>query len=366
MLYIQDQLDFLLYERGTSITVNGVVTTAVIEFTSKVDIEEVSLITATLIKRGDLIVIKGRHYFLDQEINISHFDTYYKAMAQSCNYSINFIVNNAPMNFDAIVSSKAFDITTTQMLMLPVGKLMVTIQNNNYSNQIILGDRFIKMGFAWKVTGMDRSHTNLIILTCDMFPTIQGDDMNNEIPYYVANSSHTYVVSATPTSASIVLSATQQLTTSVTDKAVLVSNPTFTYSSNAPTIATVSSTGLITAIALGSATIVVSFLGLDGVTYSKTVAETSINSVARTFSISGASPIPVGADKVYSIIDGATSQLITDLTFTYVSANLTNGTISSSTSNTFTFHPINNSQVKVTATSGSYSCFKVISISGSF
>jgi len=369
MLYIQDQLNFLLYERGTPITVNGILTTAIIEFKSTIDIEEVNLITPTLIKRGDLIGIKGRNYLIDQEINIVHYDAYYKAIAMSCNYSIKFIVNNDPMSFDTIVSSKMFDITSTQMLLLPVGKLMVTIQNNNYSNQIILGDRFIKMGFAWKVTGMDRSHTNLIILTCDMVPTMVGDDMNNEVPYYTANSSHTYVLSTTPASASIAINATQQLTTSVTDKAVLVSNPTFSYSSNAPTIATVSNVGLITAISVGSATIIVSFTGLDGVVYSKTIAMAITTVVARTFTLTGASPISPATpivDKVYTVIDGATGLAVTDLVFTYVSSNLTNCTITSSTSNTVTIHPMVASQVKITATSGTYAPFKIISIANGF
>lgn len=369
MLYIQDQLNFLLYERGTSITVNGILTSAIIEFKSTIDIEEVNLITPTLIKRGDLIGIEGRNYLIDQEINIIHFGDYYKAIAMSCNYSINFIVNNAPMSFNTIVSSKAFDITTTQMLMLPVGKLMVTIQNNNYSNQIILGNRFIKMGFAWLITGIDRSHTNLIILTCDMNPTMVGDDINNEIPYYVANSSHTYVLVSTPVSASIAINATQQLTTSVTDKAVLVSNPTFSYSSNAPTIATVSSTGLITAITIGSATIIVSFTGLDGIVYSKTIAMTITATVSRTFTLTGSSTLSLNVplvNQTYTVIDGATGVAVTDLVFTYTLSNASLVTIVSSTSNTVTLKGVASGQEKISAINSTYAPFKIVNVASGF
>ena len=116
--------------------------------------------------------------------------------------------------------------------MLPVGKIMVTLAFSIDTNQIKLQDRFIKMGSPWKISGIDKTHDGLIILTCDIDLIITGDDMGNEIPFYEGNSTHSYVLSSTPTTVSIAVGATQQLTTNAMDNSVLVVNPNFTYSSS--------------------------------------------------------------------------------------------------------------------------------------
>jgi len=369
MLYIQDQLDFLLYERGTSITVNGIPTTAIMEFKSTIDIEEVDLITSTLIKRGDLICIEGRNYLIDQEINIIHFGAYYKAIAMSCNYNIKFIINNVPVSYNCIVSSKTFDITTDKMLMLPVGKIVVLLPFNNNTNTIKLQDRFIKMGNPWKISGVDKTRSGLVVITADYDSIIQGDDMANEVVYYTGNSTHIYVVTSTPTSPSIVIGATQQLVSSVTDKGVLVSNSTFTYSSLSPSIATVSTNGLITGVSLGTATIVVSFLGLDGVTYSKSVTSTITNAVARTFTLVGSSSLSLNVplvNQTYTVIDGATGLAVTDLAFIYTLSNASLVTIVSSTSNTVTLKGVASGQEKLSAINSTYAPFKIVNVASGF
>jgi len=299
---------------------------------------------------------------------LERFDTYYEAIAQFCNYNIKFIIDNVPIAYNCIVSSKTFDLTVDKMLFLPTGKIMVNLSFSNDTNTIKLGDRFIKMGSPWKISGVDKTHFGSIILQADIDLITLGDDMANEVVYYTGNSTHTYVLVSMPASTSIVIKSTQQLISTVTDKTILVSNPTFTYSSISPTIATISSTGLITAIALGSATIVVSFLGLDGVTYSKTIATTVTNAVARTFTITGSATMSITnpANSVYTVIDNATSLPVSDLVFTYVSSNINYAKVVSSTSNTVTLYPLASGQVKVTATNGSYVPFKIISVQSTF
>lgn len=366
-LYIQDEINFLLYEKGTPITINGVSQTAIVEFTDKVDIEEIKLISKVPLKRGDLIFVDGNDYLINSEENLERFDTYYKAIVQSCNYSIKFIINNVPISYSTIVSSKAFDISSGTVMMLPVGKIMVTLQFDNNSNTIQLSDRIIKMNSPFKIVGIDKTHQGLIILTCDIDLIKTGDDMANEVPTYTGNSSHAYVLSSTPVSPSIVIGATQQLTTNVTDNGVLVNLPSFIYSSVNTTIATVDKNGLITGIALGSAIIVVSFLGLDGNTYSKTIAETSVNAVARTFTIVGNSNFTIGnPDQTYTVIDGITGVACTDLTFTYTNTKPNCANIVSSTSNTVTLHALAAGQAKLSAINGTYAPYKIISVAGGF
>lgn len=367
-LYIQDQIDFLLIEKGTDITINGIPTSAIIEYMEKVDIESIKLITKAPLHRGDLITVEGNDYLINSEINLERFDKYYEGIAQSCNYDIKFIINNVPIPYNCIVSSQSFDITSDKYFMLPEGKIMVTLQFSNNTNTIKLQDRFIKMGNPWKISGIDKTHEGLIILTCDIDSIITGDDMGNEIPFYEGNSSHSYVLSSTPSPVSIVVGVTKQLATNVMDNGVLVTNPTFTYSSNTPTIASVSATGLITGVAVGTCIIIVSFVGLDGQTYTKTIATNVTAQVARTFTVSGSAEMYLNPaqNETYTVIDSATGLAVTDLTFTYSLSNYSNASIVSSTSNSVILHPLVSSQVKLTCTSGTYTTWKVISMQNSF
>lgn len=366
-LFIQDQIDFLLYEKGTPITINGTPQTAIVVYTEEVDVEEIKLICKVPIKRGDLIVVEGNNYLINSEINLKRFDTYYEGIAQSCNYSIKFIINNVPNPYNCVVSSQSFSITSNKLFDIASGKILVTLAFSNETNQIKLQDRFIKMGSPWKISGVDKTRSGLIILTCDIDLIITGDDMGNEIPFYEGNSTHSYVLSSTPTTVSIAVGATQQLTTNVMDNSVLVVNSNFTYSSNTPTIATVSSTGLVTGIAVGTCIIIVSFIGLDGITYTKTITTTITEVTARSFTINGNATMYEGSNnETYTVIDSVTKLPVTGLVFTYTLDNLAKASIISSTSNTVTLHPVAIGQTKLTCTSGTYVLNKIISVESSW
>jgi uncharacterized protein YjdB len=73
-------------------------------------------------------------------------------------------------------------------------------------------------------------------------------------------------VAVTPVSASLALGATQQLTASVKDSAgIALTGGTVTWASSVPAVATVSGSGLVTAVAAGSAMITATSEGVQGV-----------------------------------------------------------------------------------------------------
>lgn len=83
-------------------------------------------------------------------------------------------------------------------------------------------------------------------------------------------------ITVTPTSNTKAAAATQQITLTATyqdgtTQAVSPSDPRVTYSSGTPSKATVSATGLVTAVATGSSVITVSYQGRTG-TYTITVS----------------------------------------------------------------------------------------------
>lgn len=125
-------------------------------------------------------------------------------------------------------------------------------------------------------------------------------------------------VSVSPTSATIIAGVTQQLTATVLPSNA--TNKTVSWASNNTSIATVNSSGLVTGVAAGSATITVTTL--DG---SKT-ATSSINVTATTVPVTSVSVSPTST----TIVAGGTQQLST----TVLPSNATNKTISWTSSNT--------------------------------
>jgi uncharacterized protein YjdB len=125
-------------------------------------------------------------------------------------------------------------------------------------------------------------------------------------------------VTVSPTSASIIAGATQQLTATVAP--ANATNKNVTWSSSNTAVATVSTTGLVTAVAAGSATI--SVTTQDG---SKT-ATSSITVTTANVAVTGVTVSPTSA----SITAGGTQQL----TATVAPANATNKNVAWTSSNT--------------------------------
>lgn len=172
----KNDFDFIFFEQAKPIKINGVDGNAIFnkDFTK--------ITTLTPIKTGDLVEYNNKNYLITSENIEKKYDTYYKANIEYCNYTIKFKINDEIIEFPAIIDSKTFDIQSNQYIVLPVGKIIVKIQDNSDSENIVLGQRFIKMGNAWRVTGIDKTKRGLIVLYCDLDqidPNI--DDVANEV-----------------------------------------------------------------------------------------------------------------------------------------------------------------------------------------
>lgn len=154
---------------------------------------------------------------------------------------------------------------------LPFGAIKLTVQENSITNKINYDLRFITMGNVYKVVGFTSQYTGLKYIYAEKDVFTDFDDRENGIAdYWKYNSKHSYAMVAEPTETVLNEGDTLQLKLSITDNYNPVENPTLIYTSNDETIATVSETGLITAIAEGTTTITVKFVG-DGVELTKTV-----------------------------------------------------------------------------------------------
>lgn len=245
------------------------------------DIRTIS--TTSEIKRGDLVNWDGGNWLIISEIGHKRY-TYYKGIIQRCNYNIKFNFKGTIKQFPAIVDSRVFDVETNQYLSIPAGKIVVTIQSNENSENITIGQRFIKMKNAWKVTGIDRTKNGLLMLYCDLDTITASDDVVNE----VANAGdYVYTIEITNGETSSIqegstlqLNAQVKLNDNIVEKEVI-------YSSDNSSIATVDENGLVTAISAGECIITASLAENPNVYDTISITVTALPEHNYTVTISG-------------------------------------------------------------------------------
>jgi hypothetical protein len=179
----------------------------------------------------------------------------YRAFMRVCDYRVKFNFTGIVNEFPAIVDGRVFDVDTGQYMTLPASKIVVTMQENQETLQIRVGQRFIKMGRAWAVEAIDRTEKGLLRLWCkeEQFNTAV-DDIENEI---ADARKWVYALDITNTETSIQQGYTLQLNVSVTLNGNVVTDKTVIYSSSDPNIATVDENGLVMAVNTGFVTITV-------------------------------------------------------------------------------------------------------------
>ena len=184
---------------------------------------------------------------------------YYKYTIQKCPYYVNFEVGGVLQRIPSIIQTKTIDVQTNQSIILPEGKIIITISRNNTTDKISINDRFITMGSAWKISGLDKSLEGLIKVNADKDQTTETDDLVNEIPNGIKQPSYSFTVN--PASISIKKGQKQQLNIIVSQNGTTIENPTLIYMSSDENIATISDTGMITGIDDGSCSIDVTYYG---------------------------------------------------------------------------------------------------------
>jgi len=173
--------DFLKFEKGESITINGVQTIAIIsDATDKPSYYDDKYIrTAVEIKTGDLIEYQNNKWFVisQEDKNVKT----YKAKIRKSNYKIKIVLDEVLHEFESIIENVNVSISEGKVIDTIAGKIIVTIPTNTFSNKIDINIRFIKLGYAWKVVGVDRSQKGLNIIHAEKDLIGSDDDTENEI-----------------------------------------------------------------------------------------------------------------------------------------------------------------------------------------
>ncbi|WP_052246116.1 Ig-like domain-containing protein [Clostridium tyrobutyricum] len=267
---MNESYEFMLQRFGELIKVDNIDRTAIIHRNSNKNIEELKILCKDPIERGNIVKYKNNNYIIMDDTSNIRYSTYYRAIIQKSNYNINFATGNVIFPQIAIITNKSIDLETGQWVILPSNKIFITVQANSVTDNIKVADRFIKFKQAWYIEGVDYTKNGILVIQAKQDTIQSGDDLINEIPAGAAT--YNPIVSATPNPLNININSTSKITATVTLNGTNVENPTLIYTSSNSDICTVDNTGLVTGVAEGNANIIVSYVGIDGNTYSTTIS----------------------------------------------------------------------------------------------
>lgn len=106
---------------------------------------------------------------------------------RKCNYFIKLKIDDNIKIFPAIVETKVLDIYSDNYITLPVGKIIVTLQNILDTYNIMINQRFLVMDKPWLVAGVDKLKIGLLVLKCDLDLLTDNNDKFNQIAGTLSN-----------------------------------------------------------------------------------------------------------------------------------------------------------------------------------
>ena len=296
---IDEMIDFFLYEKGESITINGAVQVAlVMDSVDKLTYYDDKLIRCKCqIKTGDIMEYRGSKYIIISQIDAN--EKTYKARIRKCSYRIAFNWSGNIKSFDCLEESKVFDITTGTYISYASGNIYVTVQNNSDTRTIALDQRFFVTNQPFKVTGIDKSQEDLIKFNCalDLFST-QYDDIENNIVDRWRYETYTLTIN-NGDAANVLLNDIISINVEATDNGTEVINPVVTFTTSDSNTVSVDNTGKVMGIALGQAIITAKLTYHDTILDSITITTVETFTHSYTVDITGSATVKLGQSQSY-------------------------------------------------------------------
>jgi len=235
---------------------------------------------------------------------------------------------------------------TNYAISLLQGEMNVFVPNTPITETIIAQQKFYLGNYVYEVAGID-DISNIGIIRFSMKTSTKAESDNDTLR--ICNYKGEIDFTITNSNAELLVDDILQVTTQFTlNSNIIIPSYTITYSSDDITKVTVDSSGLITAVDIGSATITATATALNNTTLSDSFTITVSESVVDNYEIeiTGDAEIPYGQSKTYtavvrnngiivsgknvtwSIFSGSSYASITSSTgTTCVLKNITNGTV---------------------------------------
>lgn len=291
---IEKLWDFFKFEKGETVIINGTKSTAIISDAIGSYYDDQNIRTDIPIKTGDKIGFQDKTWLVISEPD-KNIKTY-KAKIRQSNYAIKVYIGDVLYTFDAIIESESAAIQNGTVIDTAAGKIVVTIPSGEYADKIDIDTRFLKLGYAWKVSGVDRSRNGLNIIHADKDVFTSDDDKQNEIADRYKHEK-VYAISVSNTQpVSVGAGATAQITFVVTCNGQQVTTlPEMICSSSNTAVASVDNTGLITGVSAGNANITCTVKDYPSATVTAAIQVSGVIAPSYTVSITYK-----GTAKIYS------------------------------------------------------------------
>jgi len=299
---IDNMINFFLYEKGESITINGVAEVALIN--NAVDkltyYNDKMICCKRQIKTGDIVEYGAENYLIISQIERS--EKTYKARIRKCSYRIAFNWSGNIKWVDCIEESKVFDITSGTYISYASGNIYVTLQNNPDTRNIAISQKFYVTNQPFKVTGIDKSQEGLIKFNCalDSISTTYDDVENNIVDRWRYETGHTYTLTlSNGDTANVLLNNIISLNVEATDNGIAVDNPVVTFVSSDSNTVSVDNTGKVMGIALGQAIITAKLTYHEMILDSITITTVETFTHSYTINMTGSTTIKLGQSQSY-------------------------------------------------------------------
>lgn len=288
-------LDRLNWKNSENIIVNNTDTSAIVEDVSDglTYYADKYIITKFSIKTGNIVTYNDMKYLIISQIDRNKGIN--RARIRECNYSINFNFEGNIERVSSIINSVSFDIETNTIFSFETGKIILYINTDTF---VDTGQRFIIMGSAWKVVGVDRTKQGLLILHCEKDLFGSTDDKENEIAdRWKYEEQVTYTLEVEQGSI-INLSEGDSLQLNIVAKRnnEVVENPELVFIVDNTDVCTIQENGLITAITEGETNIIILYKGIEVVV--KVIIEEMEDSF--TYTLSGSSQLRLNQTLTYT------------------------------------------------------------------
>ncbi|MFL0194821.1 hypothetical protein ACJDU8_04425 [Clostridium sp. WILCCON 0269] len=173
--------NFFKFEKGEPVKINNMDNTAVISSASENQdyYDDLYIRTDANIQTGDIVEYENKKWFVISQENKESIS--YKAKIRRSNYRIKVVIDGVLNEFDSIIEIVSVSIGGNGVINIAAGEVTVTIPMDTISNKIDVNSRFVKLGYVWKVSGVDRSRNGLNIIHAEKDSIGANDDMENEI-----------------------------------------------------------------------------------------------------------------------------------------------------------------------------------------
>jgi len=330
---------YLLNAMGVEITINNIVVQALISNIKDKTIDYKKIKTIVEFKTGDIVTYQDSKWIIVSEV--SKTNTIYKSTMRKCNNNLKYKVNldgvDTIYSISCIAEKGTVSIDENKYFNTADNQLAINVPYSliNYIQPIIDSTatlRFFINGKCWQVLGIDNiSQMNyekqgVIIIKLESSLVRAEDNEEEGLAFndpIIIVTPHTYAITSKNTNMTIENTRTSPISGIVcTRDGIEVISPTLTYVSSNEAIATIDSTGVISAIALGSTNITITYFNV-----SVTIAIAIIEKV-ELYSLVGNSSVNEAISQNYKMVNE--SQVDSTLEYTFSISDITLATIESS------------------------------------